>query len=224
MIISIFTYGLVFGVLARQAGMTSAETLLMSSVVFAGSAQFAAVAMLSAGTGSLQIIVAVLLLNLRHLLMGASLAPYLKDVGPWRLAVLAHGLNDESYAVTISRFQEQGGSVLYFLAVGLATFIGWIASTAVSVVAGSAIGDPRKYGLDFAFLGRGFRFIPIGIIIAIIVPGLLVLDGRINLSWNNFYLLAGLASAMAALRWRNMFASLAAGMSVMILLKSLGLG
>ncbi|KAF0194111.1 MAG: hypothetical protein FD169_2042 [Bacillota bacterium] len=74
------------------------------------------------------------------------------------------------------------------------------------------------------YVSRGFRFIPIGIIIAIIVPGLLVLDGRINLSWNNFYLLAGLASAMAALRWRNMFASLAAGMSVMILLKSLGLG
>lgn len=151
--ISIFAYGLVFGVLARQAGMTTAETLFMSAIVFAGSAQFAAVAMLNTGAGTLQIILAVLLLNLRHLLMGASLAPYLKNVRPWKLAVLAHGLNDESYALTISRFQRQGGSAAYFLSVGLATFIGWMASTAVASLFGNIIGDPRRYGLDFAFLG-----------------------------------------------------------------------
>lgn len=151
--ISIFAYGLVFGVLARQAGMTYSETLLMSAVVFAGSSQFAAVAMLSTGTGTLQIVAAVLLLNLRHLLMGASLAPYLKEIRPWKLAVLAHGLNDESYALTISRFQRQGGSAPYFLSVGFATFIGWFGSTAVSAFAGNIIGDPRQYGLDFAFLG-----------------------------------------------------------------------
>lgn len=72
------------------------------------------------------------------------------------------------------------------------------------------------------YISRSFRFIPIGILTAIVMPGLLILDGQISLSWNNFYLLAGLASAMAALRWRSMFASLAAGMAAMMLLKWLG--
>lgn len=151
--VSIFAYGLVYGVLARQAGLTYMETLLMSAVVFAGSSQFAAVAMISAGVGAAQIIGAALLLNLRHLLMGASLAPYLCGIKPWKLAVLAHGLNDESYALTISRFQRYGGSAAYFLAAGIATFAGWFGSTVVSAAAGNFLGDPKKLGLDFAFYG-----------------------------------------------------------------------
>ena len=70
-------------------------------------------------------------------------------------------------------------------------------------------------------VSRGFRFIPIGILTAMVIPGLLVFDGQINFSWNNYYLLAGLASALATMRWKNMFASLGAGMAVMVLLKLL---
>ncbi|MDW7683707.1 MAG: AzlC family ABC transporter permease [Bacillota bacterium] len=151
--VSIFAYGLVFGVLARQAGLTYMEALLMSAVVFAGSSQFAAVAMISTGMGATQIITATLLLNLRHLLMGASLAPYLRDTKPWKLALLAHGLNDESYALTISRFQRYGGSASYFLAAGIATFTGWFGSTVVAASAGNFLGDPKRLGLDFAFYG-----------------------------------------------------------------------
>lgn len=151
--VSIFAYGLVFGVLARQAGLTYFDALLMSGVVFAGSSQFAAVAMISAGVGAGQIITATLLLNLRHLLMGASLAPYLQKVKPWKLALLAHGLNDESYALTISRFQRHGGSAAYFLAVGIATFIGWFGSTVVSAAGVNFLGDPKRLGLDYAFYG-----------------------------------------------------------------------
>lgn len=153
LIFSIFAYGLVFGVLARQAGLQYGETLFMSGTVFAGSSQFAAVSMLSTGAGAAQIILATFLLNLRHMVMGMSLAPYLKKTNPWKLALLAHGLNDESYALTISRFQEYGGSASYFLAVGFATFLGWFGSTAVSAAAGNFLGDPRKLGFDFAFLG-----------------------------------------------------------------------
>lgn len=151
--VSIFAYGLVFGVLARQAGLTYSEALFMSAAVFAGSSQFAAVAMLSAGVTTVPIITATLLLNLRHLLMGASLAPHLKDTKPWKLAILAHGMNDESFALTSTRFAQTGSSAAYFLAVGIATFIGWFGSTAVSAAAGSFMVDPAHYGLDFAFYG-----------------------------------------------------------------------
>jgi 4-azaleucine resistance transporter AzlC len=150
---SIFAYGLVFGVLARQAGLSYAEALLMSAAVFAGASQFAAVAMLTTGMAAMPIIMATLLLNLRHLLMGASLAPYLKKTKAWKLAILAHGLNDESFALTSAYFSQHGGSTAYFLAAGIATFIGWFGSTIVSAATGNFLGDPVRFGLDFAFYG-----------------------------------------------------------------------
>ncbi|MEW6423810.1 MAG: AzlC family ABC transporter permease [Bacillota bacterium] len=151
--LSIFAYGLVFGVLARQTGLSYGETVLMSAAVFAGSAQFVAVGLIGGGAPAGQIILATLLLNLRHLLMGASLAPYLAGVKPWKLVVLAHGLNDESYALTIGRFRRFGGSTAYFLGAGIITFLGWFGSSALAGAVGNIFGDPRRYGLDFAFLG-----------------------------------------------------------------------
>jgi len=153
LVFSIFAYGLVFGILARQSGLTYWETVLMSGVVFAGSSQFVAVSMIAAGATASQIILATFLLNLRHLLMGASLAPYLVGVKFWKLAILGHFLNDESYALTISRFQRFGGSAAYFLGAGIATFVGWFFSSALAGLFGNILGDPHQYGLDFTFLG-----------------------------------------------------------------------
>ncbi|NPV69370.1 MAG: AzlC family ABC transporter permease [Firmicutes bacterium] len=151
--VSIFGYGLVFGVLARQSGLTTWEVLLMSTAVIAGSSQFVAVGMISAGAAAGQIVLATLLLNMRHLLMGASLAPYLRGVRTWKLAALAHLLNDESYALIIDRFQKHGGSVAYFLGAGLGTVSGWILSSALAGALGNLAGSTQKFGLDFAFAG-----------------------------------------------------------------------
>jgi 4-azaleucine resistance transporter AzlC len=151
--LSIFSYGLVFGVLARQAGLSYWETVTMSGLVVAGASQFVAINMISAGAAASQIVLATFLLNLRHLLMGATLAPYLSRVRPWKLAILAHLTNDESYAVTIGRFQRYGGSAAYFLGAGTITFSAWFLSSALAGAVGDLIGDPRRYGLDFAFYG-----------------------------------------------------------------------
>ncbi|MCR4398232.1 MAG: AzlC family ABC transporter permease [Firmicutes bacterium] len=150
---SIFGYGLVFGVLAGRAGLGYWEIAAMSAFVFAGSAQFAAVNMIASGAAAGQIVVTTLLLNLRHLLMGASLGSHLRSVEPWKLAVLGHFMNDESYAVTIDHFQRHGGSVPYFLGAGLATFVGWFGSSVTAAAVGNVLGDARRFGLDFAFLG-----------------------------------------------------------------------
>lgn len=151
--LSIFAYGLVYGILARQAGLSYWETVTMSALVVAGASQFVAVNMISAGASAGQIVLATFLLNLRHLLMGATLAPYLSQVHPWKLAILAHLTNDESYAVTIGRFQRYGGSAAYFLGAGIITFSAWFLSSALAGAVGDFIGDPRRYGLDFAFYG-----------------------------------------------------------------------
>ena len=68
-------------------------------------------------------------------------------------AITVRRLDDESYALTISRFQRYGGSALYFLGAGVITFLGWVASSALAGAVGNVLGDPRRYGLDFAFLG-----------------------------------------------------------------------
>jgi branched-subunit amino acid transport protein len=70
-----------------------------------------------------------------------------------------------------------------------------------------------------ASLSRGFRYVPVGILTAMVVPGIVLSEGRVFIHWQNFYLVAGFASFLAALRWKNMFASLGAGLLVILLLR-----
>ncbi len=72
------------------------------------------------------------------------------------------------------------------------------------------------------FLPRGLKFIPIGILTAFVVPGLLVPEGHMSLSWSNHYLVAGLVSALAASRWKNVFLAMGSGMAAMVLLRLAG--
>lgn len=151
--VSIFGYGLAFGVLARQTGLSVPEIALMSAFVFAGSSQIVAVGMIGAGASAGQIIMATLLLNLRHLLMGASLAPHLAGLPLWKLGGLAHFINDEAYALSIERFRRYGGSAAYLMGAGVGALIAWFSSTVVAGAAGHLLGDPYTLGLDFAFVG-----------------------------------------------------------------------
>ena len=107
-------FGLVYGVLARQAGLNFWATLGMSALVFAGASQFIAVSMWGQVGGG-AIVLTTLTINLRHLLMGASLAPYLRaERGAWK-ALLAFAMADESYALAVSRYLRGDGSREFFL-------------------------------------------------------------------------------------------------------------
>lgn len=151
--ISVFAYGLAFGALARQAGLSYWETVAMSALVFAGSAQFAVIDMLRKGASMTSIILTTLMLNSRHLLMGASLRFQLGETKPWETAVLAHFLNDESYALTVARVAHKQYRAAYFLGVGFMTFVGWVLSSALSAAVGDVLAEPLRYALRFAFLG-----------------------------------------------------------------------
>lgn len=160
--LGIFTYGLVFGVLARQAGLSVLESTLMSSLVFAGASQFVAlglwVAPLPVGT----ILLTTLVINLRHLLMGAALSPWLRRLPP----PVAYGslffMVDESWALTASALARGERNVGYLLGSGLAAFVGWVGATFVGGTLGSAITDPARWGLDFAFTA-GFIALLVGL-------------------------------------------------------------
>jgi 4-azaleucine resistance transporter AzlC len=153
LLLGVIPFGLAYGVVATQAGLTVAETVLMSLLVFAGASQFMAVVMIQAGTGMPLIVISTLLINLRHLLMGLSLSPYLSEQHPRWHRLLAFGLVDETYLTTITHYRESGleqGSPWFMLSSAGLFYCTWATASLIGAIAGHSIPDPMKWGLDFA--------------------------------------------------------------------------
>ena len=105
--ISVFAVGIVFGVLARQAKLSVVDVLLMSGLVFAGASQFVAISLWTAIPFPVAtIIVTTFIINIRHMLMGASLRPWYAKLSSWKLYTTIFLMVDESWALTISDFQK----------------------------------------------------------------------------------------------------------------------
>lgn len=155
LILGAIPFGIIFGAFATaQAGLTTAETMAMSLLVFAGSAQFIAVGLIAQGTGAAVIVLTTFIVNLRHALYSASLAPYLQHLSQRWLLPLAFWLTDETYAVTIRRYQGPGGKVpmrhWYMLGSAVSMYLNWQLCTFIGAVAGQSLGDATSLGLDFA--------------------------------------------------------------------------
>ena len=149
--IGVVPFGITCGIMGLTAGLTAGEVLLMSTCVFAGASQFVAITMLGAGVNGWSLIVfTTLLINIRHLLMGASLAPYIMRLPISLQALLSFGMVDETYAITIDRIHKKGYSANYQLGANTAFYSVWILSTAVGVLLSGYITDPLAWGLDFA--------------------------------------------------------------------------
>lgn len=123
--------GFAYGALASIAGISTPVIVMMSLVVFAGSAQFISVSMLAAGAGGASIVATVFLVNLRHLLMSASLSTYLQKFPRRSLPLLAFWLTDENYAVACGEFRESEKSHLYMLGLFGTAYAGWVAGGAL---------------------------------------------------------------------------------------------
>jgi 4-azaleucine resistance transporter AzlC len=139
--------GLSFGVLARPL-MGSVAAIVMSTIVFAGSAQFAALAVLSAGGGAPAAIIAGMLLNLRFVPMGIAIAPSLR-AGPLGRALRGQALVDASWA--LANRGDGRFDVEFLMGSTLAQYPAWVGGTAVGALAGGLIGNPRALGLDAIF-------------------------------------------------------------------------
>lgn len=172
-----FPVGLAFGILAEQAGIPVWAVALMSVLVFAGSAQFIAVAMLAAGASALSIVLMTLVVNLRHVLMSSALAVFLPGVSRWFLSLFAYGITDESFAVNMTRFRRGQWDRRRALVVNYLSNIAWVGSTMAGSLAGQFI--PRgAFGIDYALTGmficllvlqiRGGIYVLTGILAAVI--------------------------------------------------------
>jgi 4-azaleucine resistance transporter AzlC len=148
-------FGLIYGALAVTSGLSPAATAAMSAFVFAGSAQFIAVGLVAAGTPLLIIILTTFVVNARHILYSATLAPHLKKLPARWLVPLGFWLTDESFVVAAKGFAErstQEEKRWYLLGSEVAMYSNWQLVTWVGIFAGQAIADPGSWGLDFALV------------------------------------------------------------------------
>lgn len=151
LLIGVFPFGLIYGTLAIKSGLSPAPAQLMSSIVFAGSSQFIAAQLIHDTAPGIIIVLTIAIVNLRHMLYSASIAPYLKDLSPRWKSLLAYLLTDEAYATTIIHYRQEGltpNGHLFFLGAGFSLWFTWQTSSAVGILLGTAI--PVNWPLDFA--------------------------------------------------------------------------
>ncbi|TCL67398.1 4-azaleucine resistance transporter AzlC [Hydrogenispora ethanolica] len=197
--ISAFLYGLAYGVLAYQAHLSAGVALAMSMLIFAGASQLTAVQMIGSGIDPLPIVVTVFIINLRHYLMAASLAPYLRGYPRAARMLGAFFLTDESYAATYSHFQTQRPTIQYFLGSGICLFCFWCAATLAGYYGGNFIPARWSSILDFAFVAA---------FIGMLVP--LVRNGPVVLTVVTAALVSVLGSIYLPGKWYIVIAALIA--------------
>lgn len=151
--LSIAAFGVVYGVAARDTGLSVIETVTMSAVPYAGASQFAALGYLDQGLSWVAIIGLTALLNARHLLYSASLAPHLAGVPRVHRAAMAQVLTDEAFALSTNHFARLGRPdvVGYWIAAVGGVYLPWNLGTAIGAVAGGFLPDPSRLGLDVVF-------------------------------------------------------------------------
>ena len=150
-LLGVIPFGLIFGVLAISAGLSPVLAQAMSLIVFAGSAQFIAIPLLSTGVGMAVLWLTTFIVNVRHMLYSASIAPYARHLPMrWRW-LLAYLLTDEAYVVSILHYNDDTvpntHKYYYLLGAGLTLWTTWQLSTAVGIFLGAQV--PYSWGLDF---------------------------------------------------------------------------
>jgi 4-azaleucine resistance transporter AzlC len=151
LLVGVFPFGMIYGALALNAGLTTIASQFMSSIVFAGSSQFVTTQLVHDKAPGVVIILTIAVVNLRHMLYSASLAPYLKNLSLKWKAILSYLLTDEAYAPSILKYEADGitpNGHWFLLGAGFSLWFIWQISTALGIFLGTAI--PESWSLDFA--------------------------------------------------------------------------
>jgi 4-azaleucine resistance transporter AzlC len=162
-LLSVVVVGIPFGIVARQSGLEPAEIVAMSVFVFAGASQFAMVQLFKDGVGWPLVVATVFLINLRHLLMAAALRPHFAHVPvAWRLAA-AYVLTDEAFAMAIGWFRRGRTEVAYYATFAVTLYVLWNVATVTGMLLGPSIGEPRRFGVDFAITATFIAIVVLGV-------------------------------------------------------------
>ncbi len=142
--------GFAYGVLGVNAGISTLNTILMSLIVFAGSAQLMATGFFSQGLNPFSIIITTFIVNLRHMLMSASLSSHMKEWKKIEVAGFCYELTDETFAVHSLRFNEGDTAALPAMSINLICQLSWVVGTILGALAGNLISDVKPFALDYA--------------------------------------------------------------------------
>jgi 4-azaleucine resistance transporter AzlC len=142
--------GVAFGVLAIKAGLSPANTMFLSLIVYAGSSQLIAVGLFEVQAPAIAIILTTFVVNLRHMLMSAAISTYL---GKWKkseIAAFAFQLTDETFAVLSVKFKAGLRPKSEVFGLNVTTQLGWLLGTWIGLSAGQLVGDAEALALDYA--------------------------------------------------------------------------
>jgi 4-azaleucine resistance transporter AzlC len=155
LVIGATPFGIIFGAVAVNSGLSVWATAALSLFVFAGASQFVAAGLVASGAGLLIIILTTFVVNLRHSLYAVTLAPYVKGLPQRWLLPLGFSLTDETFLVAEDRYRRPDASPYkHWYQAGSAFFMytNWQVWTWVGILAGQALPDPAGWGLDFALV------------------------------------------------------------------------
>lgn len=146
----VIAFGAAFGLAAVRSGLEDSLIVIMSTLVFAGYAQFAALELWGLEVPIVSLMVTVFAINARHLLMGATLYPWLRHLSPARRYGVMLVASDANWAVAMQAFSRGQPGMGLLLGGGLALWSFWVFGTWLGIYLGTAIDDPMRFGLDMA--------------------------------------------------------------------------
>lgn len=157
-VLGYLSIGFAAGVVQRASGLSVAEVMLLSLLLYAGSAQFVIAGLLAAASPAqlpvLAIVATVFLVNLRHVLLSAALAPHFTKVSSGRNALLGLQLTDETFVVAWTSLMRgalpEQGRAAWMAGLNLSAYLAWAAANLAGALASGLVGDARAFGFDFA--------------------------------------------------------------------------
>lgn len=144
----VVVFGVAFGLAAAQSGLSAPAIIAMSTLVFAGASQFAALELWGPQVSLLTLVMTVFAINARHLLMGATLYPWLRHLSARKRYGVMLVASDANWALSMQAFSRGQPGLGLLLGGGLALWSFWIFGTWLGVYFGSVIQDPERFGLD----------------------------------------------------------------------------
>ncbi|MED1421514.1 AzlC family ABC transporter permease [Bacillus smithii] len=146
-----WSIGFAAGVVEKTAGLTIAEIVLISLILYAGSGQFIASGMIAATNPVSAIIFTIFFINLRHLLMSAAISPYFRHLPLWKNVLTGSLLTDETFGVAMNHLSNRAaGSFKWMLGLNVTAYVNWLIGNVAGGFFGEWIPDPNAFGLDFA--------------------------------------------------------------------------
>ena len=142
--------GAAFGVVARSLGFSPFQAVVCSATALAGAGQLIALQLIGSGASVLAVVLTTAVVNLRYVLFGAAMSPHVTGVRLPGQAFLAFTLTDETFAVNIDDHRRSLANAWSMAGVGTIAWTGWVLGTAVGASAAGAIGDPTRFGVQFA--------------------------------------------------------------------------